>query len=334
MSSEISDKEKDRFTSLANAAIANYAVEVTSISFLSKSDGVLFCIETIDPKSKYVLRIHNDVGEYRSSIYHQNDIIESYLLWLYALDRDTDITVQKPVKNRANHWVTEIPSDRSNESIKCTLLKWIESDIISPHTEATVSQVGRLMAKMHNHASAWDKPDSFVRPLYDTNRFRQGLSELSIRAPEILFTGNVEHVLNEVVDRLHLLLDELGREKKYWGPIHGDLGWEGNVVFCQDKACPIDFNGCSIGHYLCDIAWAFCYISASLRPSFLLSYQQERALTDKSKRVIEIFGVGIGILLLAGWSKNNPKQLERLPAFVEGPCKAYLNDDLCISKPW
>ena len=335
MTQDISSQERVRFTHLAETALSQYDLQIAEYHFLNKSDGVTFHINPRQPGNEYVLRIHNEVGEYRDEDYHRKEMIWSSLAWLEALDRQSDIVVQAPVENRDGDWVSEIADDRSERIVRCTVLRWVEGEIISgEHTQESAHQVGALMAKMHEHASQWIQPEGFVRPLYDGDRFAQGLVLLAERTSAEILTPEYKAVLADVVECLQGQMRSLTQDRAVWGPMHGDLGWPENVVFHQGDIRPIDFNGCSVGHYLCDIAKALAYVIAPCRASFFTGYNKIRPLSASDRAMVDAFQVGVGLLLLAGWSKNRPEQMRRLAGFIEGPCAGYLRGDADFLTPW
>ena len=335
MTKNITDKERVRVPDIATTALSRYSINLSSVDLLNKSDGVTFRVTSRCPTSAYVLRIHNSGSEYRSSIYFQKDVIESCMIWLDALHRDSEVVVQEPVKNIDGEWVTEFPDSQSGAIIRCSLVRWIEGETISgDHTEESSRKVGVLMAKLHKHTSRWTTPDYFVRPLYDTDRFRQGLSDLRNRVGRDVLSDAFHNTFEEVISQLHGIMESLGQSQEVWGPVHGDLGWPGNVVFCGNEARPIDFNGCSIGHYLCDMAWALSYILPPFRKSFIEGYRSIRSFPDSQRNMLDCFQLGVGILLFSGWSKNRPEQLKRLSGFASGPSRMYLKGESIFASKW
>lgn len=115
-----------------------------------------------------------------------------------------------------------------------------------------------------------------------------------------------------------------------WGPIHGDLGWPGNIVVQGRAFRLIDFNGCSLGHFMCDVAWAFCYIPDDLRRAFMASYDQERRANNIDLALVEVFLVGVTAILFQRWLRNAPQRLSWLPEFVQGPCQRLLAGEVFL----
>ncbi len=324
MTDDIEARDLSRLTAIAREALLAYDLEVASLRFLRKSDGVTFRVRTSD-SAELVLRIHNNVDQFRGADYRDKQAIESSLTWLDALGRQTEIIVPEPVCNRSGEWVTAV-SGESTGSTWCTVLRWIEGDVLpGNHTAQSAHAVGKLMGEMHRHASQWEIPDGFVRPRFDVDRFKHGLAELETFLGAQNLPADAAHILGEVVGRLEEVIAGLGSKPDSWGPIHCDLGWPQNVVYQGGLACPIDFNGCALGHYLCDIAWAFAYVPAALRSDFLAGYELVYSTVDEV--ALGAFQVGVGMMLFAGWCTNNPSQLNRLPTFLEGPCRRFLRGE-------
>ena len=55
--------------------------------------------------------------------------INSHLLWIEALNRDTDLLVQRPVRSVSGDFFTDVESD-NGQSFLVTLLRWVEGELV------------------------------------------------------------------------------------------------------------------------------------------------------------------------------------------------------------
>lgn len=71
---------------------------INRVTYLGKSDNITFCIETVDTR-KFLLKHHMQNNS--------KNVIESELLWLEALEANTNLKVQRPVRNINNQLTTK-----------------------------------------------------------------------------------------------------------------------------------------------------------------------------------------------------------------------------------
>jgi Ser/Thr protein kinase RdoA (MazF antagonist) len=148
---------------IAKAALDQYDMAQGERYFLGHSGSVTFCIKTQD--EKFLLRIHRPISTLQGDVWQRSQVIESELLWLAALHNDTEVVVQEPVRNLQNRWVTQVLADETGQVFYCSLLHWIDGNILNgQRTPEQAHQLGLLLARLHQHSSQWQLPENFVRP--------------------------------------------------------------------------------------------------------------------------------------------------------------------------
>lgn len=287
---------------VAETALAHYAVGDARLVFLGHSENVTFRVEAqggrhpgpgeLDAHGRFLLRIHHPATRFRTDIWQRRDVINSELLWLAALRRDTELVVPNPVRNQTNNFVTEVVIDGAYEPLNCTLLHWVDGRLLGDkRTPVQASRVGALMARLHQHASQWKLPQGFVRPKYDSEALQASLMNLRPAVRNgIISTADFE-VFNTAVQRIHRMVTALGETQHTWGLIHADLH-ESNYIFYRSEARPIDFSYCGFGHYLFDIAYTLRHLVPENRRSFLSGYQSVRELPNDYQSIVEAFFIG------------------------------------------
>ena len=316
--------EVSRFEAIARCALKQYDVANGEVMFIGKSDGVLFRVRPASNGEEYALRLHNGVGEYRPEAYSQLLVIESGLRWLEALSSDTGLVLQQPLRNRDGELISTVYEHGDKEAVLCSVVTWVEGEPLEQHTIETVQQVGRIAAKLHAHATTWKRPADFRRPQYDAKGFEEAFRALQVPAAQRHLSPQEAELLAGAGVAVCETVARLSDNADNWGPIHGDLGWPGNIVVQGKEFRLIDFNGCSLGLFMCDIAWAFCYIPEDLRRDFIASYDQERRSNRADLALVEVFLVGVTAILFQRWLRNAPQRLSWLPEFVQGPCQKLL----------
>jgi Ser/Thr protein kinase RdoA (MazF antagonist) len=314
---------------LAQTALTQYNITDARLFFLSHSENVTFRIETSNSYSgktaKCLLRIHHPIAQQSDSIWQQHNVIDSELLWLSALHRDTDLIVAKPVQNKNGTFITSLAID-ATPPLNCTLMQWVDGCQISTQpTQNQAWQIGKLMAQLHQHSSLWELPLGFVRPKYDWEELQTSLMRLHlVRISDADFA-----VLETTVKQIALVMTALGKTRSSWGMIHADLN-ENNYIFHEDEVRAIDFSRCGFGYYLYDIASTMLHLLPENRRPFVSGYQSVRLLPDDYENILEAFFLAAMIHNFA-FHASNPNEhdnlLESIPYVTETLCSRYLQSE-------
>ncbi|NEU75449.1 phosphotransferase [Hassallia byssoidea VB512170] len=314
---------------LAQTALTQYNITDARLFFLGHSENVTFRIETSNSYSgkpaKFLFRIHHPIAQQSDSIWQQHNVIDSELLWLSALHRDTNLIVPKPMQNKNGTFVTSVAIDRKLP-LNCTLMQWVEGCQISTQPTPTQAwQIGELMARLHQHTSVWELPLGFVRPKYDWEELQTSLMRLHL----VTISDADFAVLETAVKQISLVMTALGKTRSSWGVIHADLN-ENNYIFHEDEARAIDFSRCGFGYYLYDIASTLLHLLCENRKAFLNGYQSVRLLPDDYQNILEAFFLAAMIHNFA-FHASNPNEhdylLENIPYLTETLCSRYLQGE-------
>ncbi len=198
---------------------------------------------------RYLVRVHRVKN-------HTPLRIESELAWLEALSRDKAVTVQTPHRSPGGRMVVIADAPGVPEPCPVTVLSWLNGHVL-PQTRRSpehFERLGRLVARLHNHAQRWTPPSTFDRPVYDADGVMgpQSGFPLDEIGPTHL-PAPIRHDLETVYDRFKKTEESLGRGPDHFGLIHFDLSFS-NVLFTAREVWPIDFDDCGYGFYLYDLA--------------------------------------------------------------------------------
>lgn len=327
------------WNSLALTALAQYDINLTQLVFLSHSENVTFRVQaTGSDGALFLLRIHSPVTGFRDDIWQQTAVIESELLWLVALRRDTDLVAPYPVQNNSGSFVTSI--EHAGKLLNCTLLNWIDGSVINTKITAMhACGVGQLMGKLHQHASVWELPENFVRPAYDSQQLHASLIVLrsACAAPKgrssLLHPGTISvtdfALLETVAERIDGVMAALEKTPNNWGVIHADLN-ENNYIFYEGEPRPIDFSCCGFGYYLYDIAYTLGHLIPKNRKSFLSGYQSIRQLPNNYQNILEAFfnaATIINFAFLASQPSEQDFLCEAVPYVIDRHFSRYLKGE-------
>jgi Ser/Thr protein kinase RdoA (MazF antagonist) len=266
------------YDDIAEAALVQYNLAHGERYFLGHSDSITFRIEV--QEEKFLLRIHQAISDLQDDIWQKPAVIESELVWLDALARETKLTVQRPIKNPNHQWVTLV--EDPSRVLYCSLLQWVEGEISqTERTPQQAHQLGRLLAQLHQQSQHWKPPQNFTRPSYDQERFKAGLMKLYAAVSQELVSVEDYNSLEAAVHKILTKMDTLERDSNTWGLIHADLH-NGNYLLHDDDLRPIDFARCGFGYYLYDIASTIQYLPLTVRPSFFEGYQKNQPFSESN----------------------------------------------------
>ncbi len=277
----------------------------------------------------YYARGDGDIHDYRTAI-------RSHLLWLEALDRDTDLVIQKPVRSLSGDFITDVQPD-GDRTFLVTLLRWVDGELVWDNygdemfvdlPSETLYNVGTVLGKIHRHGSRWPLPEGFYRPGSEHEDLQLDLNRLRPAAEDGRIATDDFAVLELTVRQIIEHLAKMDGSPKSRGLLHGDFSC-GNCIVHLGGIRAIDFDWCRFGHLLADVGWCFAVnpMSSTLCQAFLDGYEEQLLLPDNHLRVIESFLIESYIRLLS-WRTENPEEdFSTLPRFVEGACRKYLEGE-------
>jgi Ser/Thr protein kinase RdoA (MazF antagonist) len=283
--------EIDRYIALARIALRHYNLVDPAVEFLRLNENLTFRVTTATSREHYLLRLHRSAPS--NFLVQSPASLESELLWLDALARDTAITVQRPVRNRRGRLVTAITPIGESTPLLCSLLTWIDGEPFrqdAPNAPQLAERLGELIAKLHNHAATWDPPRGFTRVTFGLEFLKRTVMLLKGGVEQRLFSPQDFAILDETADRIRSLIAPLPRDRQCWGLIQADLQGS-NILAHEGDVRPIDFSLCGFGHFLFDLGIAVPSLKPHLREPLLEGYRRGRPLPDSYIQTLEVFAL-------------------------------------------
>jgi Ser/Thr protein kinase RdoA (MazF antagonist) len=326
---------KSDFLAWAGLAVGNYPLTDPSIRFIRHSENLTFLVTEKSARQKYLLRLHKPFTVNFLDERQQPGVIESELLWMDTLRGEAGLPLQPVIRSRQEQLVTSIHLPGSDELVACSLLGWVPGRPYRPdlsNLDRLARQLGRLMASMHNQASAWRPPESFRRPRKGPEAIEQTLEKLAPAVQMGILQPQDYAVLRHTVQLILEGVALLPQTPANWGLIHADLH-TGNWLHRRNEVIPIDFSLCGYGYHLFDIATCAGSLGAdhpALRHHFLDGYQECRHLPAGFPRLLELFFVA-SVLGYYAFILPDPGHHEwissHLPRFVETVCHRLLRGE-------
>ncbi len=319
------------FSTWGYEALASYDLIEPALTFIRHNENITFQVVDNGSARKYLLRMHKPITENFASAHQRPIELASELRWLESLQRETALTIQQPLRNRAGEFVTLIYPE-AGDGISCTLLRWIEGEPLRqnvPEAAALVEDLGAVVAQLHKHVITWPIPNGFVRPVYDTEFFMRQARLLLPGIEAGIITAREYAIVQALVAATDELLATMDTGRDNWGLIHADLHC-GNCLVHQGKIRPIDFSLCGFSHFLLDFGSSLPSFRRELRPSFITGYLRHRRLPDNYLRAVEAFCI---LCRMCSYVFMLPRVSERdrlrtrIAHFVANECQQFLRNE-------
>jgi Ser/Thr protein kinase RdoA (MazF antagonist) len=251
-----------RMRSVARAAIKAFGFTEADLRLIVDAGNILYRVKATDRapmdaslyvKNCYLLRLHWPG-------YQDEGAVDSELKWLNALS-NAGLPVPQPVHTADGKLSVEISAAGVYEVRRCSLLRWVKGRMVMKRVHRWHMEViGRLVARLHNHASSWKPPSGFVRRHYDRNGLwgddtgtKYTSEEVWPRIPQRYFEA-----FQEVAMRVEQVMEDWGKGSDVYGLIHADLGTKANVLFHKGEVRAIDFDDGGFGYWIYDLAVPLC----------------------------------------------------------------------------
>lgn len=298
-----------RLRELGRRALAAWKLDSAGLELIKFRENAVFKV-TADTGSRYALRIHR-------AGYHSDAELRSELEWMRALGASGfDVPVLVPAPGGA--LFLRVQHEGVAEPRQVDLFEWIAGEQLGnveqemaggsvqdeAALERTFCTVGRLAARLHNHACSWKLPLGFTRHAWDDaglvgeQPFWGRFWELAALKPA------ERRLMLAARDRLRTDLAALSRTADCYGLIHADFAPE-NLLVDGDRIRLLDFDDAGFGWHLFEIATSLYFQSGQphferIRDAIIEGYRAERPLAETEVAKLPMFLAARGFTYL-GW---------------------------------
>lgn len=285
----------------AAAALSHWGLGGARLRFASARENIVYQAQARDGRS-YALRIHRPG-------YHSMIELESENRWTTALG-EFGIDTPRPVPTLAGPAYADVPFG-SGERRVVGLIEWIDGTPMwqalrgqTVNPIALMTDIGRLIARMHQQAVQWRPGPGFSRARLDADGLLGenpvwhpfwGLPEMSAEESALVI---------DIRDRLHAVLLDYGQHAQTFSMIHADVLPQ-NIVIRDGRPFIFDFDDSAFGWHVHDLAVALLPLQndpafGQLARATVDGYRQVRALDDADLALLPQFLV-IRQLSIIGW---------------------------------
>lgn len=331
-----------RMRRLAVAATSQYPLPAHELHFVQHGENTTFRIEAAGPPAadpgpyvpnRFLLRVHG-------ASYNTAPEIESELIWLDALRRETDLAVPEPLLARDGSFAVTLGDESTGGARSISLLRWMRGALRERKvTPERLALVGRLMARLHSHARQWRPPARFARRRWDWDGLLADDGHFGVPAEQAwaMVPAELRDDWLLVGERLRAAMGELGETPATFGLIHADLHL-GNVIFADGEARAIDFDDCGFGYWAHDLAvllgyWRLDPDWQAMRDGLLGGYAAIEPFPADQLDYLDLFMTARRVSLLLwvlGKSVSDPsfrRDMDRSLAWAQRMVRAYLTSD-------
>jgi Ser/Thr protein kinase RdoA (MazF antagonist) len=319
-----------RLRQVAVRALDAYPLADPQLRFVTHGENTTFKVSASGAGGaveRFLLRVHRPARHGRHV--DSNAAIRSELRWLMALRAQTDLSVPEPLHTRDGELTTIAAAPGVPQPRTCSVLRWMDGRV---HTDSPrpvyLQRLGGAMARLHNHADTWPRPDGFVRIHWDWETFFGDTMEYGgINAAAVwgLLPADLRGSFDRVAARARQVMTRLGDGPDAVGLIHADLHLD-NALFAGADVRLIDFDDCGIGYRLYDVAVALWELRhradyAAFRTALVAGYTAHRPLPADQLAYLDAFiavrEVAFG-LWFVGTAQVNPVFQGRLQRTLRG----------------
>jgi Ser/Thr protein kinase RdoA (MazF antagonist) len=328
------DEQAARITTLACEALKRWGITERAPEIVKFRENAVFRVLTPDGRPA-ALRVHR-YG------YHSDAELRSELLWMQAL-RASGISVPGIIPTRAGELFTIVVLDGVPEPRQADLLEWldgaplgtIETGLSSAVTDLrhAFGEVGRLVARLHNHATTWPLPHGFARHAWDTEGLI-GAEPFWGRYWELDgLTESDRRLLEAARGHARTDLAAFGRAPETYGLIHSDFIMD-NILLDGNRLSLVDFDDAGFGWHLFDLATALLWFHGdgrfeTIQAALLEGYRRERELSDETLKRLPLFYL-MRCFTYLGWvhTRRDAQSAREITPAVIGFARRFADDYL------
>ena len=229
---------------LAEAALRRYGIDNAKLRFITESCVMIYRVGT--EYDQFVLRVDTELPIEKWIV-----MSEGELLWLMALQQDTDLIVPEPVFAQDGTGVQVVKTKEIPEGRIVTMLRWIPGQHVRKRTSPKLArQLGAFMAQLHIHTETFSLPEKFNRDRTSWRKLRYWQDSQNDTSK--LLTDDQRILCAKASERLLLEIEDIGTESDY-GLVHADMALK-NCLLHQGQLGVIDFADCRFSSHYYDIA--------------------------------------------------------------------------------
>ena len=153
---------KSHLVDVASRALVHWDLaENSTLTLLNISENATYRVDNPSLDEPLILRVHR-------TGYHTIDAVRTELAWMKALQEQAGVQTPQALPAADGEMIKLVETSALNETRMVVMFAFIEGT--EPDESALLapfSRLGKIAAKMHAHARAWQRPPYFERLVWD-----------------------------------------------------------------------------------------------------------------------------------------------------------------------
>jgi Ser/Thr protein kinase RdoA (MazF antagonist) len=281
----------------------------TTISWLAESENQVFLIKDPAKSESYVARVNSG-----RLVYHTQQMIESEMAWLQALEKHPNIKVPVVLANNQGKTVHQLHIASSENTRFVSLYSFLPgTEMPEDDLHSVFQTLGKVTSALNDHSKTWTAPEGFQRPewtvrsiLEDENEWGRWEKGVNVKKDTLKLLKNVEATI-------YRRSEQFPTDHANFGLIHADLRTT-NVLVDGVNLAIIDFDDSGFGWYIFELASALSFMEErpdvpDLVNRWLAGYREHGSIVED---LIEEFPTFMMLrrLQLLGWVGYQQQHLE------------------------
>ncbi|NOU91949.1 phosphotransferase [Paenibacillus sp. LMG 31456] len=312
--------------------LSKYGIKQPDIEFIRHNENRTYKVNDLVTGNSYLLRVHQPITVNIEGIQHTYNGLLSELQLLEEIANQTDLLVQKPVRNCYGEFITVIELD--GKIINGSVLTWLEGKDLQKEDlliEGFVTNLGAQLAELHRFFRNYNNRVHFnTRPNQGIERNSQMLSQIQRGVELGLILPSKFHIVEQTIRLINSRLESIGKSADSWGIIHADLNMGNIIVTSKGEISFIDFGLFGFGYYLLDVSTGSLMVPSENRRQFLKGYYGVNEVPEDVFAKMEGFML-TGILGYYAFHMENeavhPWIRERMPLLCSKYCLPFLSGE-------
>ena len=165
--------------------------EDTTISWLAESENQVFLIKDPAKSDSYVARVNSG-----RLVYHTQQMIESEMVWLQALEKHPNVTVPVVLVDNQGKTVHSLNVASSENTRFVSVYSFLPgTEMPEDNLHSVFQTLGKVTSALNDHSKTWITPEGFQRPEWTVRSILEDQNEW----------GSWEKGVNVKEDALRLL---------------------------------------------------------------------------------------------------------------------------------
>ena len=283
--------------------------EDTTISWLAESENQVFLIKDPAKSDSYVARVNSG-----RLVYHTQQMIESEMVWLQALEKHPNVTVPVVLVDNQGKTVHSLNVASSENTRFVSVYSFLPgTEMPEDNLHSVFQTLGKVTSALNDHSKTWITPEGFQRPEWTVRSILEDQNEWGSWENGVNVKEDALRLLKTVEATIYLRSEQFPTDHANFGLIYADLRTTNVLVDGVDLAI-IDFDDCGYGWYIFELASALSFMEErpdveDLVNRWLAGYREQGSISED---LIEEFPTFMMLrrLLLLGWVGYQQKHLE------------------------